>query len=97
MFSLHIFPFLADLSRYPVPGAKNLLVRKTTLYENGHNFFSVYDVNIPSGDKSCANILALIRSLYELKMLTRSKDMTEKQNPSRTWYISLTSCREMSQ
>ena len=90
MFLLHIFQFLADFSRCPVPGAKNFLVRKTSLYENGHNFFSVYDINIPSPDKSCTNTLALIWSLYELKMLTQSKDMAEKQNPSRTSYISLT-------
>ena len=60
VFLLHIFPFLADFSRCPVPGAKNFLVRKTSLYEIGHNFFSVYDINIPSSDKSCANTLALI-------------------------------------
>ena len=34
--------------------------------------------------------LALILSLYELKMLALSANMAEKQNPSRTWYISLT-------
>ena len=89
VFLLHIFPFLADFSRFPVPGAKHFLFRKTSLYENGHNFFSVYDINIQSRDKSCANILALIWSSYGLKMLTQSKDMVEKQNPSRTWYISL--------
>ena len=82
-------PFLTDFSRCPVPGAKKFLVRKTSLYENGHNFFSVYYINIPSPYKSCANTLALIWSLYELKMLTQSKDMAEKQIPSRTWYISL--------
>ena len=90
VFLLHIFPFLADFSRCPVPGAKKFLVQKTSLYENGHNFISVYDINIPSLDKSCANTLALIWSLYELKMLTESKHMSFKQNPSRTWYISLT-------
>ena len=90
VFLLHIFRFLADFSRCPVPGAKNVLVRKTSLYENGHNFISVYDINILSADKSCANTLALIWSLYELKILTQSKDMAEKQNPSRIWYISRT-------
>ena len=93
VFLLHIFPFLADFSRCFVPDAKNFLVRKTSLYENGHNFFSVYDINIPSGDKSCAKTLALIWSLYEPKMSSQLKDMTGKQNPSRTWYISLTSSR----
>ena len=90
VFLPHIFPFLADFSRCPVPGTKNFLVRKTSLYKNGHNFFSVYDIKIPFPDKSCANTLALIWFLYELKMLTQSKDMAEKQNLYCTWYISLT-------
>ena len=60
VFLLHIFPFLADFSRSPVLGAKHFLVRKTSLYEIGHNFFSVYDINIPSSNKSYANTLVLI-------------------------------------
>ena len=79
-----VWDILADLSRCPIPGTTNFLVRKTSLYENGHNFFSVYDINIPCLDKSCANTFDLVRSLYEIKILTQSKNMAKKQNPFRT-------------